>query len=134
MHNNILRTQKIKSRGQITQAAEHNFRLREQNNIDIISSNSTNNTNYAKNNQPYIGNDGSNSKNEKDPNRWESRENLSDSENEAEEKRPEGYFFVRYSLRMSPHGHREWSIKHLPNDLFLDALFDLITDENIASD
>lgn len=34
MHNNILRTQKVKSRGQITQAAEHNFRLREQNNID----------------------------------------------------------------------------------------------------
>ena len=34
MHNNILRTQKVKSRGQITQAAEHNFRLRAQNNID----------------------------------------------------------------------------------------------------
>ena len=34
MHNNILRTQKVKSRGQITQAAEHNFRLRDQNNID----------------------------------------------------------------------------------------------------
>lgn len=34
MHNNILRTQKLKSRIQITQAAEHNFRLRAQNNID----------------------------------------------------------------------------------------------------
>ena len=34
MHNNILRTQKVKSRGQITQAAEHNFRLRAQANID----------------------------------------------------------------------------------------------------
>ena len=34
MHNNILRTQKVKSRGQITQAAEHNFRIREQHNID----------------------------------------------------------------------------------------------------
>ena len=35
MHNNILRTQKVKSRGQITQAAEHNFRLRPQANIDV---------------------------------------------------------------------------------------------------
>lgn len=34
MHNNILRTEKVKSRSQITQAAEHNFRLRDQNNID----------------------------------------------------------------------------------------------------
>ena len=34
MHNNILRTEKVKSRSQITQAAEHNFRLRGQNNID----------------------------------------------------------------------------------------------------
>ena len=34
MHNNILRTEKVKSRGQITQAAEHNFRLRDQNNIN----------------------------------------------------------------------------------------------------
>lgn len=34
MNNNILRTAKVKSRGQITQASEHNFRLREQHNID----------------------------------------------------------------------------------------------------
>ncbi|MBR8150492.1 MobV family relaxase [Burkholderia vietnamiensis] len=34
MNNNILRTEKVKSRAQITQAAEHNFRLRTQNNID----------------------------------------------------------------------------------------------------
>lgn len=34
MNNNILRTQKVKTRGQITQASEHNFRLREQHNID----------------------------------------------------------------------------------------------------
>jgi len=34
MNNNILRTEKVKSRGQITQAAEHNFRLRDQANID----------------------------------------------------------------------------------------------------
>lgn len=34
MNNNILRTAKVKSRGQITQACEHNFRLREQHNID----------------------------------------------------------------------------------------------------
>ncbi len=34
MNNNILRTEKVKSRSQITQAAEHNFRLRDQNNID----------------------------------------------------------------------------------------------------
>jgi hypothetical protein len=38
MHNNILRTEKVKSRGQITQAAEHNFRLREQANIDPAKS------------------------------------------------------------------------------------------------
>lgn len=34
MNNNILRTEKVKSKGQITQAAEHNFRLRTQSNID----------------------------------------------------------------------------------------------------
>lgn len=34
MSNNILRTEKVKSRSQITQAAEHNFRLRAQTNID----------------------------------------------------------------------------------------------------
>lgn len=34
MNNNILRTEKVKSRGQITQACEHNFRLRDQHNID----------------------------------------------------------------------------------------------------
>lgn len=34
MINNILRTEKVKSRSQITQAAEHNFRLRMQTNID----------------------------------------------------------------------------------------------------
>jgi len=34
MNNNILRTDKVKSKGQITQAAEHNFRLRDQPNID----------------------------------------------------------------------------------------------------
>lgn len=34
MNNNILRTEKVKSRSQITQSAEHNFRLRTQNNID----------------------------------------------------------------------------------------------------
>ena len=34
MNNNILRTEKVKSRQQITGAAEHNFRLREQSNID----------------------------------------------------------------------------------------------------
>lgn len=34
MINNILRTEKVKTRAQITQAAEHNFRLRSQNNID----------------------------------------------------------------------------------------------------
>lgn len=34
MSNNILRTEKVKSRAQITQAAEHNFRLRTQSNID----------------------------------------------------------------------------------------------------
>lgn len=38
MNNNILRTEKVKSRGQITQAAEHNFRLREQANIDPAKS------------------------------------------------------------------------------------------------
>ena len=35
MHNNILRVQKVKSRLQITQAAEHNFRLRAQPNINV---------------------------------------------------------------------------------------------------
>ena len=39
MHNNILRTKKIKTRGNITQAAEHNFRLREQSNINSEKSN-----------------------------------------------------------------------------------------------
>ena len=39
MHNNILRTKKIKTRGNITQAAEHNFRLREQGNINSEKSN-----------------------------------------------------------------------------------------------
>jgi Plasmid recombination enzyme len=34
MHNNILRTEKVKSRAQITEAAEHNFRLRQQANIN----------------------------------------------------------------------------------------------------
>lgn len=34
MNNNILRTEKVKSRQQITQAAEHNFRIRTQINID----------------------------------------------------------------------------------------------------
>jgi uncharacterized coiled-coil protein SlyX len=34
MNNNILRTRKVKSRGQITAAAEHNFRTRMQVNID----------------------------------------------------------------------------------------------------
>ena len=34
MNNNILRTEKVKSRQQITQAAEHNFRIRTQSNID----------------------------------------------------------------------------------------------------
>lgn len=34
MNNNILRTEKVKSRQQITEAAEHNFRIRTQNNID----------------------------------------------------------------------------------------------------
>lgn len=34
MNNNILRTEKVKSRAQITQAAEHNFRIRSQSNID----------------------------------------------------------------------------------------------------
>ncbi|POR49793.1 plasmid recombination enzyme [Paraburkholderia eburnea] len=34
MNNNILRAEKVKTRTQITQAAEHNFRLRLQNNID----------------------------------------------------------------------------------------------------
>lgn len=39
MNNNILRTEKVKSRGQITQACEHNFRLRDQHNIDKSKSN-----------------------------------------------------------------------------------------------
>ena len=34
MNNNILRTEKVKSRQKITQAAEHNFRIRTQSNID----------------------------------------------------------------------------------------------------
>lgn len=39
MNNNILRTAKIKSRGKITEAAEHNLRLRTQHNIDRSKSN-----------------------------------------------------------------------------------------------
>lgn len=38
MNNNILRTEKVKSRGQITQSAEHNLRLRSQTNIDATRS------------------------------------------------------------------------------------------------
>lgn len=39
MNYNILRTEKVKSRSQITEAAEHNFRLRTQHNIDGSRSN-----------------------------------------------------------------------------------------------
>lgn len=39
MNYNILRTEKVKSRSQITEAAEHNFRLRTQHNIDESRSN-----------------------------------------------------------------------------------------------
>ena len=38
MNNNILRTAKVKSNAQITQACEHNFRLRPQHNIDASRS------------------------------------------------------------------------------------------------
>ena len=38
MNNKILRTAKVKNRTQITQACEHNFRLREQSNIDTSKS------------------------------------------------------------------------------------------------
>jgi hypothetical protein len=36
MNNNILRTEKVKTRQKITQAAEHNFRIRTQSNIDDV--------------------------------------------------------------------------------------------------